>query len=77
MTDKITEFKWKRPDFIEYPKVWKRFKARDLNSDRLIEYRIEDLVESRAKDAFKHMKDNYIKDEPIGQALGDTINGFS
>lgn len=62
--------KWNRPESIEYPKVWHRFKARDLNSDKLVEYRIEDLMEDRVEDAFKHMRENYFKDEPVSQALG-------
>lgn len=62
--------KWKRPDSVEYPKVWHRFNARDLNSDKLVEYRIEDLVESRIEEAFNHMKAHYIKDEPMSEALG-------
>lgn len=62
--------KWKRPESIEYPKVWLRFKTRDLNSDNLVEYRIEDLVEERVEDAFKHMRENYFKDEPVSQAMG-------
>lgn len=69
MSEQIIRLKWKRPDSVEYPKVWHRFKARDLNSDKLVEYRIEDLLESRADDVFKHMKDNYLADEPITQAL--------
>lgn len=63
--------KWKRPDTIEYPKVWHRFQARDLNGDNLVEYRIEDLVHEKVEDAFKHMRDFYFKDEPVSAALGE------
>ncbi len=70
MSEKIIPLKWKRPDSVAYPKVWHRFKARDLNSDQLVEYRIEDLLESRAEDAFNHMRENYLADEPLHQALG-------
>ena len=70
MAEKLIPLKWKRPDSVEYPKVWHRFKARDLNSDQLIEYRIEDLVESKAEEAFQHMRENYLVDEPLRQALG-------
>lgn len=72
--------KWKRPNTIEYPKVWSRFEARDLNSDKLVEYRIEDLTEDRAEDAYQHMRDNYLAGEPVTVALGKSIlaqiNGF-
>lgn len=67
--------KWKRPKSIEYPKIWHRFKARDLNSDNLVEYRIEDLLEERVNDAFKHMINNYFMDEPVSQAMGELTNG--
>lgn len=62
--------KWKRSNSVEYPKVWHRFKARDLNSDKLVEYRIEDLTEDRAEDAYQHMRDNYLAGEPVTVALG-------
>ena len=70
MADETISLKWKRPDSVEYPKVWHRFRARDLNSDKLVEFRIEDLLESRVEDAFIHMKENYLKDEPFSEALG-------
>lgn len=69
MSDSL-ELLWKRSDSTEYPKVWCTFKARDVDSDKLVEYRIQDLPQSRAEDVFNHMWTNYIQDEPIGQALG-------
>lgn len=62
--------KWKRPDTVEYPKVWHTFKARDLDSAELVEYRIEDLPLEKVDQVFEHMQANYIRDEPIGQSLG-------
>lgn len=62
--------KWKRPDRLEYPKVWHTFKARDLDSDELVEYRIQDLPLDRADEAYEHMIANFVRDEPIGQVLG-------
>lgn len=70
MAEKVTNLKWKRPVTTEFPKVWHTFKARDLDSDKLVEYRIQDLPLERAEEAFEHMFANYIKDEPIGQVLG-------
>lgn len=64
--------KWKRPDNVEYPKVWHTFMARDLDSDQLVEYRIEDLPFEKIDEVFEHMQANYIQDEPIGQVLGMT-----
>lgn len=71
MAEEIIPMKWKRPDSVEYPKVWQRFTARDLNSDKLVEYRIEDLVESKAEEAYKHMRENFLFDQPISQAMGN------
>lgn len=76
MATNIIQMKWKRPKSLDYPKVWHRFMARDLNSDKLVEYRIEDLTESRAEEAFQHMRDFYLADEPISQALGKFIDLF-
>lgn len=70
MVENIVPMQWKRPDWIEYPKVWHRFKARDFNSDKLVEYRIEELLESKAEEAFEHMRQNYLVDEPLSQAIG-------
>lgn len=70
MAEEIIPMKWKRPDSIEYPKVWHRFIARDLDSDKMVEYRIEDLVESKAEEAYKHMRENFLVDQPISQAMG-------
>lgn len=71
MAENIPILKWKRPDSIEYPKIWHRFRARDLNSDNIVEYRIEDLVEDRFQDALKHMRENYLMDEPVSQGMGE------
>lgn len=62
--------KWKRPDLVEHPKVWHTFKAKDVDSDELVEYRIQDIPSERVDEVFEHMINNYIQDEPIGQALG-------
>lgn len=63
------KLKWRRPASIEYSRIWHTFEARDLNSDSLVKYRIEDLPVSRVQDAYDHLVANYIKDEPIGQVL--------
>lgn len=69
--------KWKRPETLDYPKVWYTFKARDLDSDELVEYRIQDLPLDRADDALEHMIANFVHDEPIGQVLGKSTNCHS
>lgn len=77
MTESDMILKWKRPNTVEYPKVWYKFMARDLNSDDLVEYRIEDVTQSNAKDVLNHMKTFYIPDEPVGQALGKIPENWS
>lgn len=63
-------FIWERPKTVEFPKIWHTFKARDLDSDELIKYRIQDLPLDRMEEAFEHMRANYNQDEPIAQVLG-------
>lgn len=61
---------WKRPESGEYPKVWHTFKARDLNSKYLVEYRIQDLPLDRVDDLYEHLLESFLPDEPAGLALG-------
>ncbi|KAJ6650023.1 Phosphatase Herzog, partial [Pseudolycoriella hygida] len=68
MDTNMISLKWSRPQ-TTYPKIWSRFYATDLNSKDLIEYRIQDLPESRFEDAIQHMLANYLKDEPITRVL--------
>lgn len=68
--DKILSLKWERPDGVEYPKVWHTFMERGLDSDQLVEYRIEDLSFEKVGEVFQHMQTNYIQDEPIEQVFG-------
>lgn len=59
------KFDWVKSSNVPYPNVWHRFTAKDLGTDELVEYRIEDLTEDRFEDALKHLKDNYLLDEPL------------
>lgn len=65
----LIKLKWSRPQTTEFPKIWKTFYAPDISSDKLVEYRIQDLPESRFDDAIKHMVANYLKDEPATYSL--------
>lgn len=62
--------KWKRPETSEYPKTWLTFQAKDIDSNELVEYRIQDLPESRYEEAVQFMAANFCKDEPLSQAFG-------
>lgn len=46
--------------------------ARDVDNDKLVEYRIQDLPQYRAEDAYNHMFDGYIQDQPIAQQFSKT-----
>lgn len=61
---------WKRPESVDFPKVWYTFRARDIDSDNQVEYRIQDLPLDRIDDYYQYLFDTFIPDEPVGQALG-------
>ena len=65
--------KWTRPSTDGFPKVWLRFKAKDLENNNLVEYRIQDLPVDRFEDAIQHMTENYLHDEPVAQSV-DAVN---
>lgn len=70
MSQELVELKWKRPITVEYPKVWRTFKARDLESNNLVEYCIQDLPEAHYEAAMCHMTEQYLRDEPLSQVFG-------
>lgn len=61
---------WKRPESLEFPKVYRKFQATDLNSDKLIEYRIQELPEDRFNDGVEFLIKYYCPDEPMLQCKG-------
>lgn len=77
MASNEISLKWTRPESVEYPKVWHRFMARDLDNDNMVEYRIEDLSIERANEAIQHMKENFLRDEPITEALRECAKNIS
>lgn len=64
------EFEWKRPGWSKHPKVWRKFTAKDNDSDALVEYRIEDLPESRFEEAISVMGQFACRDGPLSEAFG-------
>lgn len=64
------EWIWKRPQSTEFPKIWRTFTAKDSDSDRLVEFRIEDLTESRYDEAIEIMVQLFCNGEPLCTALG-------
>lgn len=63
-------FSWKRPEDVPFPSVWLTFKAKDLNSENLVEYRVQDLPVNRYDEAIDHMCSNFLVDEPMSKSLG-------
>lgn len=61
---------WKRPDSVEFPKIWRTFKAKDIGSDELVDYYVQDLPESRFEDALDFMVPILSKQEPLCEAYG-------
>lgn len=66
----MIELKWKRPASFDYPKIWHKFTAKDVDSDRLVEYFIADLPESQHDEALKMLTEDFCKDEPMCEAYG-------
>lgn len=66
------EFKlnWTRNAAVPYPNTWLTFKAKDLHSDNLVEYRICDLPENRFEDFFDSMLNDFLVNEPGNSTLG-------
>ena len=64
----LPQLKWKRPSSVAVPNVWLRFRGKDLDSNELVEYRIEDLSEDRIEEAINFMTDYYLAHEPHGKA---------
>lgn len=73
MPEKLIQLKWTRPNAVEYPKVWRTFQARDLDSDKLVEYRVQDLPESHFEIAIEHMVEHFMRDEPTMAILGEVF----
>lgn len=61
---------WSRPITVVSPQIWRIFSARDLTTDDMVVYRIQDLPVERIEDAIQFMLNNYLKADPIIQAFG-------
>ncbi|GAB0087130.1 uncharacterized protein DMENIID0001_014070 [Sergentomyia squamirostris] len=74
--------KWKRPESVPFPSVWRRFKAKDAETGEMVNYRVEDLPEDRYEEAVELLVEHFLKDEPMCKAGGaandpQSIAGFS
>lgn len=62
--------RWKRSKSFDYPKIWHTFEAKDINSDRFVEYFIADLPYSQHDEALKLLIEQFCKEEPMCEAYG-------
>lgn len=62
---------WIRPKDIPFPSTWWTFKAKDLESDDLVEYRVQDLPEEYYDEALELMHKHFINDETLCNTIGD------
>lgn len=60
-------FNWTRPINIPYPNVWLKFKAKDVLTDDLVEYTVEDLPEERFDEAIEIMAKGFLADVPLAK----------
>lgn len=68
--EETIKLKWTRPELMDFPKIWHTFKAKDTDSDELIEYRIQDIPDSRKEEAVHCMVQQFSRDEPLCDAYG-------
>ncbi|XP_058456513.1 uncharacterized protein LOC131433912 [Malaya genurostris] len=65
---------WTRPPQPPVPTVWHTFKAKDVDSDQQVVYRVQDLTEDRYEDLIQLFLDHFLEDEPIAVSKGITKN---
>lgn len=66
----LFSLKWKRPESTDFPKVWHTFQAKDIDSNNLVDYTIEDLPESKFDEAISILVESFCKGEPMWMAYG-------
>lgn len=68
--EQLVGLKWKRPESSDFPKNWYTFKAKDTETDEIVDYFIEDLSESKIEEALNLFVEHFCKEEPICNACG-------
>lgn len=58
-------YKFKRPESLSFPQIYYTFKAKDKNSDDVIEYRVQDLPEEKYEQAVDFLVTYFLPDETI------------
>ncbi|XP_055710550.1 uncharacterized protein LOC129806178 [Phlebotomus papatasi] len=64
---------WKRPESVAFPQVWMTFEAKDPETGKSVQYRIQDLPEDRFQEAVHLIKTIFVRDEAMCKSL-DCIN---
>lgn len=55
---------WRRPGELNFPVKYYKFVTREPDSNKLVEYRVEDIPESRYEEACRFMVKHFIPHEP-------------
>lgn len=58
-----------RPENIPYPRVWHRFEAKDLESEKIVNYCVQDLTPEYYESVIELYKANYIPYEIVFKSL--------
>jgi hypothetical protein len=56
-----------RPHTINYPHIYHTFQARDLHSNKLVEYRVQDFPRDRYEEGVQYMVQNFFEHEVMGK----------
>uniref|UniRef100_A0A6M2DLN8 N-acetyltransferase domain-containing protein n=1 Tax=Xenopsylla cheopis TaxID=163159 RepID=A0A6M2DLN8_XENCH len=68
----LAVYKWRRPESVQFPIIWRQFERQDKKENRLRKFRISDVsdADKGLQNALvKHMCDFYLKDEPLFLAM--------
>lgn len=56
-----------RPNTINYPFIYHTFEARDLHSNKLVKYRVEDYPRDRYEEGVQYMIQHFFEFEVMGR----------
>lgn len=59
--------RFNRPHTSNYPSIYHTFEARDLHSNKLVQYRVEDFPRHRYEEGVQYMIQNFFEHEVMGR----------
>lgn len=65
LTEKMAAFERRRS--LTNPTIYHTFKARDLHSNQIIEFRVQDFPLDRIEEGIQYMIQNFFEDEVMGK----------